>query len=323
MWDPAAGGGNGDYVNLNCAAVDVHIAPFQAFWVRTTDNNPVLEIPEAAYLESADEGYFKELHYERSAMSPKDIADLGQAPGGFIFSLDLQGNDGLFTNNVHILFSEQGTEGMDRFDSPKLSPAGLAGRYLSFYALDENQKAYAFRSLPQHLAEQVTIPLGIETTEPGSYTLSWPLPRSDIFGGSYYLRDTHTETGQTSKVSTRPDRFQKPVRSSDSPRFELIVTTSELDVGGGELPQAVALNQNYPNPFNPSTIISYELPEAGQVRLNVYDMTGRQVATLVDTRMNAGRHQVSFNAMNLASGVYMYRLQAGGVTMTRQLTLIK
>ena len=131
MWDPAAGGGNGDYVNLNCAAVDVHIAPFQAFWVRTTDNNPVLEIPEAAYLESADEGYFKELHYERSAMSPKDIADLGQAPGGFIFSLDLQGNDGLFTNNVHILFSEQGTEGMDRFDAPKLSPAGLAGTSLS------------------------------------------------------------------------------------------------------------------------------------------------------------------------------------------------
>jgi len=55
----------------------------------------------------------------------------------------------------------------------------------------------------------------------------------------------------------------------------------------------------------------------------VYDMTGRHVATLVDTQMTAGRHQVSFNAMNLSSGVYMYRLQAGGMMLTRQLTLIK
>ncbi|MCC5942413.1 MAG: T9SS type A sorting domain-containing protein, partial [Balneolaceae bacterium] len=109
------------------------------------------------------------------------------------------------------------------------------------------------------------------------------------------------------------------------PRFELLVARAGVDgfAGLGDLPTSLTLNQNYPTPFNPTTIISYELPQTEQVRLDVFDMTGRQVATLVNGQVAAGRHQVSFNAMNLSSGVYMYRLQAGGMMLTRQLTLIK
>jgi hypothetical protein len=89
------------------------------------------------------------------------------------------------------------------------------------------------------------------------------------------------------------------------------------------LPGTFALEQNYPNPFNPSTLISYEVAAAGQVRLEVFDMLGRRVATLVDGAMPAGQHQVTFDAHALPSGVYVYRLEAGNRMLTRTMMLVK
>ncbi len=90
------------------------------------------------------------------------------------------------------------------------------------------------------------------------------------------------------------------------------------------LPAGFALEQNYPNPFNPSTSIHFAVPEAGQVRLAVFDVTGREVAVLVDRPMEAGSHSVTWSAAaGLPSGTYLYRLTAGGVSQTRLLTLVK
>lgn len=91
-----------------------------------------------------------------------------------------------------------------------------------------------------------------------------------------------------------------------------------------ETPTTVSLNQNYPNPFNPSTIISYTLDSSTNVKLNVYDITGRKVATLVNGRQTAGAQEVRFDASSLASGVYIYRLEtATGVTLSKKMILIK
>ena len=90
-----------------------------------------------------------------------------------------------------------------------------------------------------------------------------------------------------------------------------------------QLPNGYALDQNYPNPFNPTTNINYSLQNAGHVTLKVYDMTGREIATLINGRMNAGAHTVTFNASNLSSGVYIYALEANGVRLTNRMTLIK
>jgi hypothetical protein len=80
---------------------------------------------------------------------------------------------------------------------------------------------------------------------------------------------------------------------------------------------------NSPNPFNPSTDISFDLPTASQVSLEVYNVTGQKVATLVDDLLAAGRHTVTWDATDFASGVYLYRLTAGDFVETRKMVLIK
>lgn len=90
-----------------------------------------------------------------------------------------------------------------------------------------------------------------------------------------------------------------------------------------EAPNSFKLEQNYPNPFNPSTNINFTLPTASDVTLTVYNVLGQRVATLVNGRMNSGAHGVRFDASNLASGIYFYRLQTNNFVQQRSMTLIK
>jgi hypothetical protein len=88
-------------------------------------------------------------------------------------------------------------------------------------------------------------------------------------------------------------------------------------------PEEFTLGQNYPNPFNPTTMISYAVPADAKVSLRVYNTLGEQIATLVDEVVPAGQHQASWNASGLPSGLYFYRLESAGVTMTKRMTLVK
>ena len=96
---------------------------------------------------------------------------------------------------------------------------------------------------------------------------------------------------------------------------------------GSALPQGFALGHNYPNPFNPSTIIPYQIPTAAHVRLEVFNVLGQRVATLVDGEQSAGAHTAVWDATNAAgqavgAGVYIYRLVSGGATLSRRMVLI-
>lgn len=89
------------------------------------------------------------------------------------------------------------------------------------------------------------------------------------------------------------------------------------------LPKEFALAQNYPNPFNPATTINYQLPVSGKVTLKVYDLLGNEIATLVNEGKAAGTYNLTWNATQLSSGVYFYRLQAGSLVQTRKMILLK
>jgi parallel beta-helix repeat protein len=88
-------------------------------------------------------------------------------------------------------------------------------------------------------------------------------------------------------------------------------------------PEQFSLSQNYPNPFNATTTIKYALPEAGQVRIDIYDLLGRKVETLVDEEKQAGQHQAVWDASRHSSGVYFYRIEAGDFAETRKMILLK
>ena len=94
-------------------------------------------------------------------------------------------------------------------------------------------------------------------------------------------------------------------------------------VHSGLLPKGISLFANYPNPFNPTTTITYNLPEAGQVSLEVLNVLGQRVATLVDEYQPAGFKKVEWNANSFASGMYFYRLRVGEVVQTKKMLLLK
>ena len=92
-----------------------------------------------------------------------------------------------------------------------------------------------------------------------------------------------------------------------------------------ELPETSTLSQNYPNPFNPSTEIVYYLDESGPVRLEVFDMAGKRIATLVEAVLPQGEHRARFDAGGLPTGAYVYRLTigSGAKTLTKTMTLVR
>ncbi len=120
------------------------------------------------------------------------------------------------------------------------------------------------------------------------------------------------------------------ITSNDQPIFDGRVAPirasfsfATADEDEPEIPSAVSLGANYPNPFNPRTSISFQMPSTSLARLAVYDMLGREVAVLVNGVTSTGRHEVTFDASKLASGLYLYALEAGGTRITRTMVLLK
>ena len=100
-------------------------------------------------------------------------------------------------------------------------------------------------------------------------------------------------------------------------------TAVGVEQEGIQIPTEFALKQNYPNPFNPTTVINFSIPRSSNVTLKVYDMLGREVATLVNETKQGGNYKVSFNASQLASGVYVYTLKAGNFIASKKMMLMK
>ncbi|MBI2428241.1 MAG: right-handed parallel beta-helix repeat-containing protein [Ignavibacteriales bacterium] len=118
--------------------------------------------------------------------------------------------------------------------------------------------------------------------------------------------------------------FQSDFDPSNNADTDTVVVPAPLSVGNNNaIPQSYALYQNYPNPFNPTTEIRYQIPEVSHVTLKVYDIIGREVATLINETKEAGRYTMTFDGSKLSSGMYIYSLKAGSYNATKKLLLVK
>jgi len=140
---------------------------------------------------------------------------------------------------------------------------------------------------------------------------------------------TTTETQSYSFVDNNLEvgKYQYRLKQIDFDGTVEYTNTIDVEINA---PTIFTLEQNYPNPFNPTTIISYNIPSVIstegrnlRVQLKVYDLLGREVATLVNEQKPAGSYNVTFDASTLPSGIYMYKLQAGSFSQSKKMILIK
>ncbi|PIW69008.1 MAG: hypothetical protein COW08_09460, partial [Ignavibacteriales bacterium CG12_big_fil_rev_8_21_14_0_65_30_8] len=100
-------------------------------------------------------------------------------------------------------------------------------------------------------------------------------------------------------------------------------TLTDVKERSSGIPESFSLSQNYPNPFNPTTNINYDIPDESFVNITVYDYLGREVITLVNREQKAGKYVVSFDATNLSSGIYFYKITSNEFVQTKKMILLK
>ena len=140
------------------------------------------------------------------------------------------------------------------------------------------------------------------------------------------FRINKVDEGNFIFIAGRPYRFDNVASFAN---YDFIIDNWMNDPATGvdnedfDIPQAFSLLQNYPNPFNPSTYISYNIPNSSLVTLKIYDILGKEIATLVNESKQAGSYNVQFDASNISSGVYFYSIQAGDFFESRKMILMK
>ncbi|NBC05555.1 MAG: T9SS type A sorting domain-containing protein [Bacteroidetes bacterium] len=330
-------GNSGSWLSHNGNTGDIEnglIAPFQGFFVQNDNSSSAqieMQLDDRTSLEFASGSVNEWKFYGKS--SEEQVQNI---------RLEVEG-EGLL-NSAWISFPSDGSNNRIKGDAYELTP------FSEHYAMLSTRKGDELFDIGQFpYNEETIIPLNLETTLPGRYKLK--ITESNLIGSDLVFTDTQKnvtlplnedfeyefEVRQAAKANPDPLRCgatgqelaakfkpKKAKVTSTTDRF-IIQHASAVDNpnGGGETPSQVQLNQNYPNPFNPTTQISYQLPQQSDVLLEVYDLTGKLITTLVNETVSSGTHSVTFDAANLSSGVYMYRLQTANRVLSRKLTVIK
>ena len=158
----------------------------------------------------------------------------------------------------------------------------------------------------------------------GVDSVAWQLVAADTFNiplrqayWNYLLVDQGSERG-----------MHNPKYSVDVLIRSKQILTGIMPVTGAGVPGKFEMSQNYPNPFNPSTKFEFSLPKQANVIVKIFDITGREVKTLINERMSAGKYKVDWNSIdnagnNVSSGVYFYKIVAGSFTETKKMILVK
>jgi len=341
IWDPD----NNTYVNSFSIGDSKVLAEWQGFFIETTGSNQSVTFETAGKTSSTPDA---------EIFAAPDSPFLVSRENNRAINFELEGPENNFDKSIQICFDEKSIKGWDRNDAGKLKPLSTNYTTLSIHGtsnqegklLSKDCRSFAIDKPQEFMMQHDAVNLS------GKFTLRWPelanIPDDWALELEYLKNgeviDLHKSrvfefTSNATKATSQSGKLQKgPVtipggngietmQLANEATFRLTVTPSVLvdvdDSNGADIPNQFQLAQNFPNPFNPSTQIQFDLPQQADVTLTVYDVTGREVATLVNQPMAAGKHQVTFSAEGLSSGVYIYRLDTAELSITKKMTVIK
>ncbi|MEQ9264548.1 MAG: T9SS type A sorting domain-containing protein [Balneolaceae bacterium] len=256
-------------------------------------------------------------------------------------ALKVHAEAGGLKTDAWLSFQEGGEISRDDFDGLALTP--LSATYLRLATVIDTEETLSINALPIDQVDEVIFPLEVSGVL-NEHVATLSFEGLDKFEDwSIVIRDNETEEEYpleegksieleidkaSAKAITQP-KLPTPIEvkaKTSSIRYQLIMkpgVSVHTEQPRPNLPEHILLEQNYPNPFNPNTRILFEVPRAGLVTLEVFNLLGQRVAELVNEQKAIGRYEVNFNASSLSSGVYVYKLNTGGQQLTRKMTLIK
>ncbi len=331
VWDPNSGsgnggtdanGGSGSWKTWTGSAGDLTdglITPFQGFFVQ---NSSSASSPSITF---------------SSASKSSGGTFLGKSANSISYlRLNAEGNG--LSSSAWIQLSEEGSfYDKVKGDANKLQPLSTNYAQLAIQKGDELMDIAHVDA-----KEAYSLPIAFTSTIGGEFTLRATdfTISSDVEitfhdyqeGVSLKLDESFSYTFDTPRLKAQNIEPLSIIKSgvfrakaTDGTRFAITITPNTNSVSNETDSKVTefALDQNYPNPFNPSTTINYSVKNSGAVNISVYNLMGQKVAELVNETKSAGSYNVTWNASEVSSGMYYYRLEAGGQSLTRKMTLIK
>jgi len=259
-------------------------------------------------------------------------------------SISINATSGNFISESYLSFYSEGTAELDGGDSKKLLPFQASSRITVMSFVDDN--AMKIASYPYIYEGSLSIPFDVMrlsldeanyVTVAEEVTLTWDLEElpdhismtltDNITGSETYLELESEYVFTTEPKGSFSATYDGPIGTYPvvgEPRFTLRVTYGALGQNGdATLPSDFALHPIYPNPFNPSATISFDIPDVSSVALNIYDVKGALVETLLQNHMKPGKHHYNWEPQGLSSGVYFMKLTTAKQTFTQKVTYIK
>ncbi|WP_185958482.1 T9SS type A sorting domain-containing protein [Fodinibius sediminis] len=322
VWNPELGNGNGGFEFLTNNEV---IAPVQPFWVR--------------YLDSDINGIVRFDRNNLLAEQQRETYYSSNEPTG---SFDIRLGADNWYDTYRIELREGARVGEDQWDAYKLFSLNTGS--INLFSRVSGSNRLAKNVLPNSLERELEIPLAFSALDKDKLLFQWDtpdeLPRDwnlvlvdqkrkreiNLRTANRYAFEPETPTIEKAVIPRQQSLLNTQYEAISGERFSLAIRPSGTQEQIlSELPESIRLKPNYPNPFTVSTTIPFELDEATDVTLTVWNMIGQKVATLIDNEpRQAGKdHEEDWNAANMPSGMYIARLEAGGEVFTRKMTLIK
>ena len=303
------------------------IKPFDGFWVQADNDGDVFEFTE----QCMQKGHMN-IEGGRSTTN--------ESTGTATFTF----TNGEFTSNVYLSFTENGEINLDPADAKQIIPISPAEHLTSM--IHESGKSLSINNLPSDLTTDISFDLDVMLLSPNDegyetqseqVTMTWDV--SDLPEG-ISLSLVNNGTGQTVNLYgypsmnvalpskggfSFPENLMETYPEVGESQFTLSVYTDIASNDDEDLlvPEEITLHNAYPNPFNPSTVISFDIAELNDVSLKIFDLTGKQVASLINEFMIPGSHQVTWNPGLLPSGVYLVELIVGDRSFNQKITYIK